>query len=152
MWKSNTFYLNLDTKIDRWSFFLLRLCFFSINLATGLAWNSVTMSWLLFLIATWIWRTGYRNWRLGMLDGHLLLLLNSCTLTYKSSQSVFYRHYFGWYSSELAELVPGPYSFVIFLYFLTSTVSFNPKPNILKFIRPKPNNIIIVIILKELDY
>ena len=55
------------------TFFLLRLLFVSISLPYSLAWNTVSVSWLVFLTAAWIccWN-GY----VGQLALHLLSLLN----------------------------------------------------------------------------
>ena len=44
----------------------------------------------------------------GLLVLHLLVLLNPCQNL--ASLSLFYRYYFGRFSSELAQLVPLPFS------------------------------------------
>ena len=78
-------------------FFLLRLLCISINLAYDLVWNTVVMSGLVLLVATWnCWITA----SLEPLAHHQNV----------ASLSLFCRYYFCRYSSELAQLVPLPYS------------------------------------------
>ena len=59
-----------------WSFFLLRLFWISINLPYGRAWNTVVMSGLVLLVATWNCWISYKNEYAGLLVLHLLPLLN----------------------------------------------------------------------------
>ena len=59
-----------------WSFFLLRLLCISINLPYGHAWNTVVMSGLVLLVATWNCWISYKNEYAGLLVLHLLPLLN----------------------------------------------------------------------------
>ena len=59
-----------------WSFFHLRLCFISINLPCGLAWNTAFMSGLVLLAATWICRLNYTHRYVRLLVQQLLSLLN----------------------------------------------------------------------------
>ena len=56
--------------------FLLRLFCISINLLYGHAWNTVFMSGLVLLIATWNYWISYKNGYAGLLVLHLLPLLN----------------------------------------------------------------------------
>ena len=58
------------------SFFLLKLLCISINLPYTQVWNSVVMSGLVSLVATWNCQTSYKNEYAGLLVLHLLLLLN----------------------------------------------------------------------------
>ena len=60
-----------------WSFFLLRLLCNSINLPYGHAWNTVVMSGLVLLVATWNCWISYKSWHAGLLVLHLLPLLSS---------------------------------------------------------------------------
>ena len=50
-----------------WSFFLLRLLCISINLLYGHAWNTVVMSGLVLLVATWNCWISYKNGYAGLL-------------------------------------------------------------------------------------
>ena len=69
------------------------------------------MSGLVLLVATWNCWISYRNGYIGLLVLHLLPLLNPGTHHRNvASLSLFYRYYFGRSSSELAQLVPLPYS------------------------------------------
>ena len=93
-----------------WSFFLLRLPCISINIQYGIAWNTV------FVLA------GAPSYYLVMLDRlqrqicrtvhpSLAALLKPFAHSWNvASLSLFYRYYFGRCSSELAQLVPLPYS------------------------------------------
>ena len=72
------------------------------------------MSGLVLLVATWNWRISYRNcwsverWTVGpSLAASLEPLAHRRNV---ASLSLFYRYYFGRCSSELAQLVPLPYS------------------------------------------
>ena len=60
--------------------FFLRLPFVSINLLFDLAGNTVVMSGLLLLIATWINWISYRNRHVGLFVLHFILLVNSCLI------------------------------------------------------------------------
>ena len=94
-----------------WGFFLLRLLCISIDLPYGHAWNTVVMSSLVILVATrncWI---SYKNGYAGQLVLHFLPLLKpSLIIKMKLAEIFSYRYYFGICLSELAELVPFPYS------------------------------------------
>ena len=57
-------------------FFLLRLLSISIDLPYGHAWNTVVMSELLLLVATWNCWISYKNRYAGLLVLHLLPFLN----------------------------------------------------------------------------
>ena len=59
-----------------WSLFLLRLLCISINLPHTHVWNTVVISGLLPLVATWNCWTSYKNKYAGLLVLHLLLHLN----------------------------------------------------------------------------
>ena len=59
-----------------WSFFLLRLLSISINWPYSHAWNTVIMSGLVLLVATWNCWINYKNGYAGLLALHLLPLLN----------------------------------------------------------------------------
>ena len=59
-----------------WSFFLLRLLYSFINLPYSLAWNTVAMSGLVPLVATWEFLISHKNRYIGLLVQHLLPLLN----------------------------------------------------------------------------
>ena len=56
--------------------FLLKLLCISINLPYGHVWNTVAMSGLVLLVATWNCWISYRNGYVGLLVLHLLRLLN----------------------------------------------------------------------------
>ena len=51
----------LEPWLVQWSFFLLRLLYIFINLPYRLAWNTVVMSGLVLLVATWICWISYKN-------------------------------------------------------------------------------------------
>ena len=59
-----------------WSFFLLRLLCISINLPYAHVWNTVVMSGLVLLVATWNCWISYKNRYTGLLVLHLLPFLN----------------------------------------------------------------------------
>ena len=59
-----------------WNFFLLRLLCISINLPYAHVWNTVVMSGLVLLVATWNCWISYKNGYAGLLVLHLLPLLN----------------------------------------------------------------------------
>ena len=63
-----------------WSFFLLRLLCISINLTYGHTWNTVVVSGLVLLVATWNCWFSYKNWYAGLLVLHLLPLLKTCLI------------------------------------------------------------------------
>ena len=100
----------LETRFVLWSFFLLRLPFISLNQPYRLTWNTAVMSRQVLLTANLdmldklqkqICRTGSEIVNLSWAFGSML----KCS-QFKS----FHRYYFGRVSSELAELVPLPYS------------------------------------------
>ena len=59
-----------------WSFFLLRLLCISLALPNGHIWNTVVMSELVLLVASWNCWINYKNGYAGLLVLHLLPLLN----------------------------------------------------------------------------
>ena len=77
-----------------WSFFLLKFLCVSINLLYGHAWNTVVVSGLVLLVATWDYRTAGSS-----LATSLELLVNRWNV---ASLSLFYRYYFCICLSELA--------------------------------------------------
>ena len=91
-----------------WSFFLLRLLCISRNLTYGHVWNTVVMSRLVLVVATWNCWISYWNRYVGLLVLHLLPLFNPWLITKNvAGLSLFYIYYFGRCSSELGLL---PYS------------------------------------------
>ena len=66
----------LELWLILWSFFLLRLLCISINLSYGHTCNTVVMSVLVLLVATWSCWVSYKNDCAGLLALHLLPLLN----------------------------------------------------------------------------
>ena len=54
-----------------WSFFLLRLLCISMNLPYGYVWNTVALSWMVFLVTTWNCWLSYRNEYAVLLVLHL---------------------------------------------------------------------------------
>ena len=84
----------------------MKLLCISINLPYGHAWNTAVMSGLVLLVATWNCWISYKNGYVGLL-GLLEPLAHRRNV---ASLSLFYRYYFGRCSSELAQLVPLPYS------------------------------------------
>ena len=92
-----------------WSFFLLRLLCISINLPYAHVWNTVVMSGLVLLVATWNCWISYKNGYAGLLVLHLLSALIPWLIVKMQSTWVC-RYYFDRCSSELAEQVPFPYS------------------------------------------
>ena len=68
------------------------------------------MSGLVLLVAIWNCWISYRNGYVGLLVLHLLPLEPLAHRRNVASLSLFYRYYFGRCSSELAQLVPLPYS------------------------------------------
>ena len=59
-----------------WSLFLVRLLCISINLPCGLTWNTVVISWLVRLVATWNCYINYKNVYVGLWVLYLLPVLN----------------------------------------------------------------------------
>ena len=57
-------------------FFILRLLCISINPPYGHAWNTVVMSGLVLLVATWNCRASYESGYAELMVLHLLSLLN----------------------------------------------------------------------------
>ena len=78
-----------------------------INLPYGHLWNTFVMFGLVLLLATWNCWISYKNGYAGLLVLHLLPLLNPLLII---KMWPLYRYYFGRCSSELAQLVPLPYS------------------------------------------
>ena len=93
-----------------WSFFLRRLLCISINLPYDHVWNTVVTSGLVPLVATWNCRQVAKT---NMQDCFPSLAASLEPLAHRgnvASRSLFYRYYFGRCSSELAQLVPLPFS------------------------------------------
>ena len=67
----------LEPCLALWSFFLQRLLCISTNLPFSQAWDTLVMSGLVLLVATWNWWISYKNGYAGLLVLHLLPLLNS---------------------------------------------------------------------------
>ena len=63
----------LEPSFALWSFFVLRLFCISVNLPYGHAWNTVVMSELMLLVATWNCWMSYKNGYAGLLLLHLFL-------------------------------------------------------------------------------
>ena len=81
------------------------------NLPFDLAWNTGVMSGLVLLVATWNCWISYKKVYAGLPFLHLLSLLNPWLIFEMwPALSLSYRYYFGRCSSELAQLVPRPYS------------------------------------------
>ena len=72
-----------------WAFFLLRLICVSINLPYGLAWNTVAMSGLVLIAATWKCQINYKNGYVGQLVLHLLPLFNPRLMVEMQPAEVF---------------------------------------------------------------
>ena len=105
----------LEPWLILWNFFLLRLLCISINLPYGHVWNTVVMSGLVLLWNTVVMsglvlqQSSKRICRtVGPSFAASLETLAHCQNV--SSLSFFYTYYFGRCSSELAQLVPFPYS------------------------------------------
>ena len=67
----------LEPSFVLWSFFLLRLLCISRNQPCNQVWNTVVMSGLVLLVATWNCWISYKNSYAGLLVLHLLPLLNA---------------------------------------------------------------------------
>ena len=80
-----------------WGFFLLKLLCISRNLPYCHAWNTVVMSELVLLVATWNCWISYKNGYVELLVLRLLPLLNPWLIVEinVASLSFFYRYYFG---------------------------------------------------------
>ena len=85
----------LESWFVLWSFFLLRLLCVTINLPYGHAWNSVVISRLLLLVATW-------NCWISYMDIQDCLSFTWVIIKNVASLSLFYRYYFRRCSFELA--------------------------------------------------
>ena len=85
----------LESWFVLWSFFLLRLLCITINLPYGHAWNSVVISGLLLLVATW-------NCWISYTDMQDCLSFTWVIVKNVASLSLFYRYYFRRCSFELA--------------------------------------------------
>ena len=92
------------------SFFLVRLLFISINLPYGFAWNTVVMSGMLLSTAAWIIDKPRKRICRTDVPSQAASLELLAHIENIVSLSLFYRYYFGWCSSELADLVPFPHS------------------------------------------
>ena len=90
-----------------WSFFLLRSLCISINLPYSHVWNTVVMPGLVLLVAIWSCWISYKN-GYGSFTCCISAPLTHCQNV--ASLSLFCSYYFGRCSSELAQLVPLPYS------------------------------------------
>ena len=86
-------------------FSLLRLLCVSIDLPYGIEWNTVVMPGLVLVAATCKCQMCYKN-----RYGYATSLENLAHHRNVVSLSLFYSYYFGRFSSELAQLVPLPYS------------------------------------------
>ena len=95
-----------------WSFFLLRWLCISINVPYSITWNTVVMSGLVLLAVTWEFLDKLQK-RICITVGPSLagILVPLPHFQNVASLSLFYRHYFGRCSSEMARLVPLPYFF-----------------------------------------
>ena len=84
----------------------------SINLLYGHALNTVVISGLVLLAATWNFWISYKNSMQGCWSFPCCLswTLGSSSKSSQLTVSLFYRHYFGRCSYEPAQLVPLPYS------------------------------------------
>ena len=68
--------IKLESWFVLWSFFLLRFLGISINIPYNCAWNTVVMSGLVPLVATWNCEISYKNRYGRLLVHHLQLLLD----------------------------------------------------------------------------
>ena len=88
---------------------LLRLLCISINLPYAHVWNTVVTSGLVPPVATWIYRL--QKWICRIVGPSVAASLEPLAHHRNvASLSLFYRSYFGRCSSELAQLVPLPFS------------------------------------------
>ena len=95
----------------QWSFFLLSLLCISVNLPYNLAWNTTFMSGLMLLAATWEFWDKVQKWVCRIVGLSLAASFEPLARCRNvASLTLFCRYYFRRYSSELAELVPLPYS------------------------------------------
>ena len=93
------------------SLFLLRLLCFSMNLPYNHAWNIVFMGWADAPICHLELLDKLQKWTCEIVGPSLATSLESLAHCRDvASLSLFYRYYFGMCSSELAQLVPLPYS------------------------------------------
>ena len=119
----------LDLWFILWRFLFRRLLCISIDSPYSHAWNTVVMSGLVLLTASWNFYLSYKNRYIGLLVLHLLPFLKPWVIIQlatfwwwaKASRevasegptvphiSLFYRCYFSRCSSELAQLVSLPY-------------------------------------------
>lgn len=60
-----------------WIFFPLRFLFISITVPSAHAWNTIVMSGLMLLLATWICWVSHKNILVGLLVLYLFLILNT---------------------------------------------------------------------------
>ena len=91
-------------------FFSCGLLCISINLTFSYAWNTLVMSRLVFLVATWNCWISYKNDYADCWSFPCCLYWTLAHHWNIASLSLFYRYYFGRWSSEPVELVPLPYS------------------------------------------
>ena len=87
-------------------FWLVRLHFISLNLPDCVAWNTVFMSRLLFLVTTLTCWTSHRNKYIVLLVLHMLLFEHLTHCRNVASLSLLYRYCFGRYSYELLRSGP----------------------------------------------
>ena len=113
----NWFQKKLNSRFLLKSFVLLRLLFeVSINLLYDHAWNTVVISGLVFLIATWISWISYRNRPVGLLVIHFILLLKSWLIIKISPAKAFtlvddHLSWLNWF--QFLILVGGPLVIII---------------------------------------
>ena len=95
-----------------WSFFPLRLLCISINVPYSYAWNTDVMSGLVLLLGAWLELLDRLKKRIYKTVGPLLAASLEPFFHRRNvgRLRLFCRYYFGRCSSELAQLVPFPYS------------------------------------------
>ena len=95
-----------------WSLFLQRLLCISINLAYGHARNTVVTSGMVPLTSCYLELLDkLQKWICRIVGLSLAVFLEPLAHCHNvATLGLFYRHYFGRYSSEVAQLVPLPYS------------------------------------------
>ena len=90
----------------------IHIHYVTIKIQHGHAWNTVVISGLVLLVATWNCQISYKNGQICRIVGPSLAAsletLSHCRNV--ASLNLSYRNYFDRSSSELAELVPLPYS------------------------------------------